>query len=57
MKCHEKIETNIRSNFNADEAMVLEDMTPEQIIEQLFIGVVEKIEAVHDFDSEIQHKK
>lgn len=57
MKCHENIKDNERSNFSDNEVMLDESLSHEQIIRQLFVNVVEKLERGHDFEKEIKYKK
>lgn len=45
MRCHEKIETNFRTNQDQTQG--------EEDIENLIAHIVEKIEVVHDFEGEI----
>jgi hypothetical protein len=47
MKCHEKIETNFRTNYD------LEDEEKEVSNEDLLVRIIEQIEVVHDFEGEI----
>lgn len=51
MKCHEKIDSNERSNYLLNEEGICDS------IERLFVKVAEDVEKGHDFNREIKCKK
>ena len=56
-RCHRESESHTRSNYQEEFKQLTDQMSDEEILEELFVECAEMSEKEFDFDSEIEQQK